>query len=247
MFRNHTLRIELLAQWLVHWRDEFVEGMTMQSHTPIRAVIFGVEGVLVRLADLSGLQRWGSRLGLSPRQLIADILESPSSARACVGLMTDADLWMELACLYYRLHADEVAALARDFWDIMQVDGELLAFVGSCRRRVRVAALANAWPGARQRYMHTFGIANSVDTLVLSCEEGLVMPDTRIYEVVAERLGISPEEALFVDASAERIAGARDAGLQVLPFIDHGQIANDLSRVLASFPNGIELAARAAS
>lgn len=214
---------------------------------PIRAVTVGVEGVLVRLGDPSRLQRWEQRLGLSPRRLVADILESPSSARACLGLMQDADVWMELACLQYRLHADEVAALAADFWATMRVDTALLTTLQTLRPHLRVAALANAWPSTRDRYLHRFGIGEHVDALVLSAEEGLVMPDTRLYEAATARLDVSPAEVLFVDADPDRIAGARDAGLQALPFAGQEQFAASLSRMLAMDPNNAELVARAAS
>lgn len=219
----------------------------MANHTQIRALVVGVEGIFVRFADLAPLRRWEQRLGLSPRHLIADILESPSSTRACLGLMKDADVWMELACLHYRLHADEVAALAADFWATMQVDTKLLDFMQSLRPRLRVAALGNAWPGARDRYMRTHAIAEYLDTVVLSSEEGLVMPDTRIYEVATARLGVSPGEALFVDASRERLDGARDAGMQVLPFIGSEQLVASLGPMLATDPDCAELVAGAAS
>lgn len=208
----------------------------MASLTHLRAVVVGVEGALVRLGDLSRLQPWEQRLGLPPRRLVADILESPSSARACLGLMQDADVWMELACLHYRLHADEVAALAADFWACMRVDTVLLDMLHSLRPRLRVAALDNAWPGARDRYTRLFAIADAVDALVLSAEEGLAMPDTRIYEAVVARLGVAPAEALFIDANPERIAGARDSGLQALPSASHEQLAGSLSRALAADP-----------
>jgi HAD superfamily hydrolase (TIGR01509 family) len=139
---------------------------------------------------------------------------------------------MELGCLLFRLHADEMAALAADFWSGMSVDAELRDVIRAMRPRLPVAGLSNAWPGARERYTRRYGLAGAFDTLVISAEEGLVKPDTRIYELASERLGVLPGHTLFVDADPHHVAGARDAGLQALRFVSTPRLSADLDRLL---------------
>ena len=199
-------------------------------HTPPipRAIIFGIDGVLARRADSPALERWERRLGLARGNLTHDILDSPASLRAQVGLVMDADVWLELACLF-RLHADEVRALASDFRSSIRVDPELVALLKTLRPGMCTGLIGNAWPGARAVYSETCGLGDVVDALVLSAEEGFVMPDTRIYEVAAARLGVSPAEALFVAAREEHVACARDAGLRALRFVGREQLVADLT------------------
>lgn len=53
-----------------------------------------------------------------------------------------------------------------------------------------------------------------MDAVVLSCDVGLVKPDLRIFQLCAERLGVSPEECLFVgDGSSHELMGAANAGM----------------------------------
>jgi len=191
-------------------------GEAPNEQTPaIKAVISDVGGVLIRTADRSALCRWEARLGLEDGELTHEIFQSPASWRASIGLATGADVWMELACLY-RLHANEVQELAQDVFTAETIDEEMAAFVGSLRPRYKTALLSNAWPEARASLEKRRGLDAVTDMLILSCEERLMKPDTRIYQLAAERLGVAPEEALFVDDYLPNVEGACDAGMQAL-------------------------------
>jgi putative hydrolase of the HAD superfamily len=190
---------------------------------PVRAVLFGVEDVLLHISGPIGDGTWERRLGLATDVLCDDILRSPAAWRATIGLALDADLWMELACLY-RLHADEVRELASDFFAGAAVDRHLLDFLRALRPRYKTALVSNAWPGARAAWARRFGLDEVVDALIISAEVGLAKPDTRIYELAAERLGLEPEDCLFVDDSSEHVAGARDAGMRAMRFVSREQI-----------------------
>ena len=91
---------------------------------------------------------------------------------------------------------------------------EMATFVGSLRPRYKTALLSNAWPEARQSLQERRGLGALTDMLILSCEERLLKPDTRIYQLAAERLGVAPEEALFVDDYLPNVEGARDVGMR---------------------------------
>jgi HAD superfamily hydrolase (TIGR01509 family) len=189
---------------------------------PVRAVLCGVEDVLLRLPQPVGDGSWERRLGLTQDTLQDDIRRAPAAWRATIGLATDADVWMELACLY-RLHADEVRALAGDFAASWELDTELAHFLHDLRPCRKIALVSNAWPGAQANY-RACGLDAIADAILISAEVGLAKPDTRIYELAAERLDLAPEECLFVDACPNHVAGARDAGLQAILFESREQI-----------------------
>jgi HAD superfamily hydrolase (TIGR01549 family) len=55
------------------------------------------------------------------------------------------------------------------------------------------------------------------DALVLSYEVGLAKPDPAIFNVVCERLGLSPGEILFVgDTPSADIEGPREIGMPAM-------------------------------
>lgn len=198
---------------------------------PIQAVIFDVGGVLVTARDRSRHTAWEARLGLEPGDLRREVYASPASLRATLGLATEADVWMELAVLF-RLHADEARALAADFVASERVDRRLATFVQALRPRYKTALLSNAWPEARASWSARFALDRLTDCLILSAEEHLAKPDTRIYELATERLNVAPEAALFVDDWGPHVEGARDAGLQAIHYRGRTQTLAELRRLL---------------
>jgi epoxide hydrolase-like predicted phosphatase len=198
----------------------------------LRAVIFDVGGVLIaHAADRAPQRTWEARLGLPEGSLAREVFSSPAALRATLGLATDADVWTELACLF-RLHADEARDLARDFFAGEAADTELVAFLRGLRPRYKTALLSNAWPGARAAWTARFGLGDIVDLMIVSAEEGLRKPDTRIYALAAERLGVAPAECLFVDDGPDNVAGARDSGMRALQFVQREQAIADVLTLL---------------
>lgn len=54
------------------------------------------------------------------------------------------------------------------------------------------------------------------ELFVNSGEEGIKKPDKRIFQLVCQRLGVKPEECLFLDDSLENIESAKGLGMQVI-------------------------------
>ena len=59
------------------------------------------------------------------------------------------------------------------------------------------------------------------DGEVVSCEEGTVKPEPRIYRILLDRYGLDPAQTLFIDDRAANIAAAREAGIDGFLFASH--------------------------
>ena len=59
------------------------------------------------------------------------------------------------------------------------------------------------------------------DGEVVSCEEGTVKPEPRIYRILLDRYGLDPAQTLFIDDRAANIAAAREAGIDGFRFDPH--------------------------
>jgi 2-haloacid dehalogenase len=64
------------------------------------------------------------------------------------------------------------------------------------------------------------GVADCFDVFATSAEVGVMKPDAHIYNVVLERLGIAPAEAIFVDDFIQNVEAARRLGMQAVHFVD---------------------------
>lgn len=56
---------------------------------------------------------------------------------------------------------------------------------------------------------------------VVSCEEGTVKPERRIYEILLDRFSLVPSETLFIDDRPANIAAAREMGIGGFLFDPH--------------------------
>jgi putative hydrolase of the HAD superfamily len=68
--------------------------------------------------------------------------------------------------------------------------------------------------------------------VVYSHEEGLQKPDPRFYRIVTDRLGVRPDEAVFLDDHEICVQGACDVGMAAVLFGDNEQAIADLSAYL---------------
>ena len=89
------------------------------------------------------------------------------------------------------------------------------------RRGLRIGLISNcsssvpgSWPASP--------LGSLVDVTIFSSEEGLAKPDRRIYQVALDRLGLRAAECLYVDDSAQALAGAASLGLRAIQFLPEG-------------------------
>ena len=71
------------------------------------------------------------------------------------------------------------------------------------------------------------------DGVALSYEMGVIKPDVRAYEIIAERLQVRPEECIFVDDQPKFIEGAEQAGMRAILYADADQLKQDMPTLLA--------------
>ena len=183
----------------------------------IRAIVFDFGGVLVRTEDHSGRRQWEARLGLSERDLDRLVFDSDIAIRATVGEVDDSAVWDNVAAAL-KLAAEQIENFRSDFWAGDKLDQDLVALLVALRPRYKTAILSNAWSNGRELIARTYGLDQVVDTIIISAEERLAKPDPRLYQRVAERLGVKPEEAVLVDDYLANIEGARAAGWQAIHF-----------------------------
>jgi len=62
-------------------------------------------------------------------------------------------------------------------------------------------------------FLRRIPVYAAFDGEVVSCEEHVVKPERRIYEILLERYGLDAHETLFVDDRASNIEAARELGI----------------------------------
>ena len=198
----------------------------------IRAVVFDIGGVLEITPDLGVIPMWESRLGL----LAGELSERMSDAfvDGSIGTITEDDVHQALGD---RLGLDEqqVAAFMADIWReyLGTPNTELIEYTRLLRPRYRTGILSNSFVGAREKEQAAYGFEDLVDDIVYSHEAGMSKPDPRIYALACTRLGVRPDETVFVDDTDYCVAGASEAGMRAIRYLDNAQV-HEIEVLLAS-------------
>ncbi|MEO6513250.1 MAG: HAD-IA family hydrolase [Candidatus Saccharimonadales bacterium] len=70
------------------------------------------------------------------------------------------------------------------------------------------------------------------DAVSLSYQTGFVKPDLRAYQMIADQLGVDPQECIFIDDQERYCSAAREVGMQALVYTSFKQLQADLSPLL---------------
>jgi epoxide hydrolase-like predicted phosphatase len=109
-------------------------------------------------------------------------------------------------------------------------DPEMADVVAKARATgVRTALLSNSWG---RPYPDRDGWDRLFDTAVISDEVGLRKPDPEIYRLACERLGVEPEQAVFVDDMRLNVEGAEALGMAAVLHTDLATTLPELERLL---------------
>jgi len=186
---------------------------------PVRAVVFDIGGVLERVEDFEAAlgAAWRARLGMSPDEFHAALDAIDLGKLAETGQMSEAEYAARCATCLGLSPAQQVEFMA-DMWNWYcgELDRELMAFAASLRPRVRTAIVSNSADGARREELSRYAFDEIFDPIIYSHEVGLAKPDPAIFELACSRLGVTPDESIFVDDVPEHCEAARRVGMHAI-------------------------------
>ncbi len=93
----------------------------------------------------------------------------------------------------------------------------------------KTAILSNMGEELLAHMRQNFRWLDSFDHHTWSCELDMIKPEAAIYRHTLKKLGVHPNEALFIDDRNENIEGAKQAGLHALLFRDAETLQVDLA------------------
>ncbi len=198
----------------------------------LRAVIFDWGGVLSSLDFLRRTPEWEARLGL-PEGALSQALWGEKWKLLEIGALSREEYDAHVARTL-GMSREALRAFYREYFAEDSLNPHVVAAIRALRGRYRVALLTNAFPEhadvLRRRY--GFDPRAEFDLYVNSAEVGLAKPDPAIYWLTLDRLGVCPEEAVFIDDHIRNTDAARLVGMHTIVFTDAGTALADLQALL---------------
>lgn len=189
----------------------------------VKAIIFDCFGVLATDGWLPFRQK---HFGNNARLLNQAI---KSSRESDAGLITPEDFLQHISKLAKLPLATVRAAVEHNV-----PDEQLFEFISrELKPHYKLGILSNAGANWLNDIFTPVQLA-LFDATALSFETGAIKPQPSAYQVIADRLGVSPAEAIFIDDQPKYLEGAQAVGMQGILFLSLAQLKADLAKLLSS-------------
>jgi putative hydrolase of the HAD superfamily len=112
------------------------------------------------------------------------------------------------------------------------VDEELFGYIAhDLKPRYKIGMLSNASSNWLSE-LFTPEQNALFDATALSYDMGVVKPDPKAYQTIADRLGVEMEECVFADDQERYVTAAKDVGMHAVLYKDYSTFKVDLEKIL---------------
>ena len=165
----------------------------------IRAVFFDFGGVLGRF-DRVGVRELEERFGLPDGAIVTAFYRIPEWEQVAIGRLPEPDWLDAVGRKLDELAGRPIPEIRSEWaraWD--NVDRDVVSLAAGLRGRYLIGVLSNSTPRLESELLAANGIHDMWDVVINSARVGVAKPDSRIYQIAAERIGVPPEACLHID------------------------------------------------
>ena len=203
----------------------------------IKAVLFDFGGVLTEGGKSGGIERTMGRLyGISPK----DVNMTDLHEKLRRGQMLDEDFFNELNRRHGRGSVTVTEAIFHAEADVFVRSKPVYALAERLRKSgIKTGILSNFYKmGAIE--LEKRGFYEGFAPVVLSCDECMVKPEEQFYQIAVDRLGVAPDEIIFIDDQPKCLPPAERMGMFTVKADSPEQIVADVTKIIKE-QNGLDL------
>jgi len=197
----------------------------------IKAIIFDFGRVISAQKPSSLFRSYEDELGLEPGTINFIMFDSEAWQEALVGRKTVEEFWYEIGPELGLNSVDEVDAFRHRYHADEAINEGVLDLIHRLHGNYKLAVLSNSPPGLSQ-WLSDWKLLNFFEVVFCSGDEGIAKPDPNAFELTLERLGVEPDEAVFIDDTREHVEAAQKLGLQGILFTTAEELEKELARLL---------------
>lgn len=193
----------------------------------IKAVIFDFGRVISVQKPMSLFRTYEEDLGIEPGTINPIMFGSSAWQDALVGRKTAKEFWHTIGPQLNLHTSEEVEAFLRRYQADEAINEGVLNLIRQLCGHYKLAVLSNAPPSLAQ-WLADWGMLDLFDVVFCSGDEGVKKPDPAAFQVTLERLGVAPEEAVFIDDTLGHVQAAQALGLHGILFTTAEALAVEL-------------------
>ena len=193
----------------------------------IKAVMFDLGNVLIFFDHTRAVNQIARYTELKPQDLSRSFFESYYAGDFDKGLLTERRFFeIVKGDLHLKgLNQKDFFEIWNDiFWENLA----LTQILKDIKKRYGLFIISNTNRPHFEYIWDKFPVLREADGLILSYQEKLVKPDSRIYQIALKKAGCLAQEAFYTDDRPEFITAAKKLGFQTVLFRDPGSIKSAL-------------------
>ncbi|MGB8475644.1 MAG: HAD family phosphatase [Candidatus Acidiferrum sp.] len=201
----------------------------------LRAIIFDIGRVLVRVDVARAMQGLASGTPLSPAELWSAIEKDPRWPDWQEGRITPRDWYLHLN---QRLGGGLTFEQFTEVWNLAldPVPIHPDAFFDALSKRYRLALLSNTDPIHVRHLEATYGFFPFFKVRIYSCAVQASKPNPLIYREALRALKVRADEALYIDDIAAYVEAAQRLGMAGIQFQSPAQLTSELKSLGVDLP-----------
>jgi len=145
--------------------------------------------------------------------------------RAAYGELNKADFIEQAATIL----SDSQDEIEKRFFHGKKRNQSLVDFAQQARKDYKIALLSNIGGDMMDGFFSKEELASLFDVVVLSGNVKMAKPDRAIFEYTLNKLGVAPDETIFIDDSTNHTEGAKKLEIQSIQFSSNKQLKADLA------------------
>jgi putative hydrolase of the HAD superfamily len=220
---------QIMNESLIH--NSRFDSISIYGVTMIKAIIFDFGRVISAQKPLSLFRSYETDLGLSPGSINPIMFDSQAWQETLVGRMTEEQFWHTIGPKIGLETPEKIEAFRRRYHSDEAINEQVLELIRRLYGRYKLAVLSNSPPDL-SRWLSEWNMLDLFDVVFCSGDEGAVKPDPTVFKVTLKRLGIKPEEAVFIDDTIEHVKAARSMGLHAIHFTTDEALIDELEALL---------------
>ena len=187
----------------------------------IKAIIFDFYGVV---CNEIGSPWYEKILSEETRDYLHEKYDKPSN----LGVITEEEFFDGIGKA-----VDSSGEEVRNEWlRIAHINQELIDFIKDLKPKYQIALCSNTQPQLLRDLFKGNKLDNVFDVVVSSSEVGKIKPNQDIFEHTLKELGVSPEEAVFVDDREVNLKAAKAVGIESILFTDIEKFKVELATII---------------
>jgi putative hydrolase of the HAD superfamily len=197
----------------------------------IRAIIFDFGRVITAQKPSSLFARYERDLGLMPDTINPIMFGSHAWQDALLGRKTIEEFWHAIGPRLRLNTPEEIEAFRHRYHTDEAINQGVLKLIHILHGTYKLAVLSNSPPGL-VKWLADWKILQLFDVVFCSGDEGVVKPDPVAFKVTLDRLGVEPEEAVFIDDTMGHVKAAQALGLHGIRFATADALSDKLNALL---------------